>query len=339
MANNKGYKRSWKNYLLDPSYQLRFTFTMLAVAAGLMAVLGWYMSKKATTATEVAMNQIDEIRCPEVLSATPPAPTPPATTAPSDAVQIEDLLDESAPEPPKEEEPVPGGDEAGADEPESAPEGDTAGTESDTPDGEEGADGAVADGEDRERRRPEIVVNIDDSEMPEAPEVVVVGEIQERPPTPEEIAASQKAYDACQAKIAGKKSDVEGRKSLITLVMIISGSVLLLGLAFYGIKTTHRVAGPLFKVGLYLKKLENNVYDTVYNLRKGDQLVEFYEQFKEAHAGATTMQEQDRDRLKDAIKLAKEAGLADKSKEMADTIEELERLLAEKEESLAQKQA
>ena len=79
MANNKGYKRSWKNYLLDPSYQLRFTLTMLAVAAGLMAPLGWWVSQKATTATEVALNQIDEIRCPEVLSAVDPeaaTPTP-----------------------------------------------------------------------------------------------------------------------------------------------------------------------------------------------------------------------------------------------------------------------
>lgn len=323
MANNKGYKRSWRNYLLDPSYQLRFTLTMLAVAAGLMAPLGWWVSQKATTATEVALNQIDEIRCPEVLTASVAAPATPTPT-PTDTEDVADLLNE---DPPKDvvsaavEEPA-AVDEPVGDDDELAPVGEPPAVDEASPDSDE-----------RPERAP-IKVNIDDSEMPE---VVVVGAIEERPPTPEEIQKSVAARDACLAKVAGRRDSVQGRKSLITIVMLISGVVLLLGLGVYGIKTTHRVAGPLFKVGLYLKKLENNIYDTVYNLRKGDQLVEFYDHFKDAHAGVTKMQEEDRDRLKDAIKLAREAGLADKSEELAASIAELERLLAEKEESLVQK--
>ncbi len=309
MANNKGYKRSWKNYLLDPSYQLRFTLTMLAVAAGLMAPLGWWVSQKATTATEVALNQIDEIRCPEVLSATPSAVAPTPTSA--DGEDVEDLLNEDASEERIPEEAIPDVDPS-----------------------EDPVEPTVEGAERRER--PSIEVSIDDSEMPAASEVVVVGEIEERPPTTEEIQKSKVAHDTCMADVAARRDSVQGRKSLITLVMLISGVVLLLGLAVYGIKTTHRVAGPLFKVGLYLKKLENNIYDTVYNLRKGDQLVEFYDHFKDAHAGVTKMQEEDRDRLKDAIKLAREADLAAKSEELAASIAELERLLAEKEESLVQ---
>tara|TARA_R110002073_G_scaffold218689_1_gene378967 strand:+ start:124498 stop:125472 length:975 start_codon:yes stop_codon:yes gene_type:complete len=324
MANNKGYKRSWRNYLLDPSYQLRFTLTMLAVAAGLMAPLGWWVSQKATTATEVALNQIDEIRCPEVLTAVAETPTP--TPTPTDTEDVADLLNEDRPkdEPAVDEAAVdePIVDEAIGDDDELAPVGEPPTMDEVAPDSDE-----------RPERAP-IKVNIDDSEMPE---VVVVGAIEERPPTPEEIQTSVVARDACLAKVAGRRDSVQGRKSLITIVMLISGVVLLLGLGVYGIKTTHRVAGPLFKVGLYLKKLENNIYDTVYNLRKGDQLVEFYDHFKDAHAGVTTMQEEDRDRLKDAIKLAREAGLADKSEELAASIAELERLLAEKEASLVQK--
>lgn len=328
MANNKGYKRSWKNYLLDPSYQLRFTLTMLAVAAGLMAPLGWWVSQKATTATEVALNQIDEIRCPDVLSAVAPEAVTPSPS-PSNAV-VEDLLNEDTQEAPVREEAIPG-DVVKEEEP-------VAG-DSEAPVAEPPAldvDGDAVEGEVR-RERPDIKVNIDDSEMPVAPKVVVVGKIKERPPTPEEIQKSKVARDACLADVAAQRDSVQGRKSLITLVMLISGVVLLLGLGIYGIKTTHRVAGPLFKVGLYLKKLENNIYDTVYNLRKGDQLVEFYDHFKDAHAGVTAMQKEDRDRLKDAIKLAKEAGLAEKSEELAASIAELERLLVEKEESIVQK--
>jgi hypothetical protein len=336
MANNKGYKRSWKNYLLDPSYQLRFTLTMLAVAAGLMAPLGWWVSQKATTATEVALNQIDEIRCPDELSAVAPTEVAPAPT-PSNAV-VEDLLNEDAQEAPVREEAipeeaVPGAEPVAADS--EAPVAEPPPVDGDAVDSD-AADSDAADGDVR-RERPAIKVNIDDSAMPDAPKVVVVGEIKERPPTPEEIQKSKVARDACLADVAAQRDSVQGRKSLITLVMLISGVVLLLGLGIYGIKTTHRVAGPLFKVGLYLKKLENNIYDTVYNLRKGDQLVEFYDHFKDAHAGVTAMQKDDRDRLKDAIKLAKEAGLAEKSEELAASIAELERLLVEKEESIVQK--
>ena len=37
---NKGYKRSWKNLLLNKRYQLRFTLFMVGLSAVLMAGLG-----------------------------------------------------------------------------------------------------------------------------------------------------------------------------------------------------------------------------------------------------------------------------------------------------------
>ena len=67
----------------------------------------------------------------------------------------------------------------------------------------------------------------------------------------------------------------------------------MLGLAIYGIKMTHKVAGPLFKVSLYLAKMRDGRFDKVYNLRKGDQLVDFYEHFKTAHAGVVQLEQDD----------------------------------------------
>ena len=37
----------------------------------------------------------------------------------------------------------------------------------------------------------------------------------------------------------------------------------MLGLAVYGIKMTHKVAGPLFKVSLYLAKMRDGRFDKV----------------------------------------------------------------------------
>lgn len=334
MAKQQGYKRSWKNYLLDANYQLRFTLTMLVVAAGLMAPLGYWVSEKATRATEVALNQIDGIRCPSVPTAMAGGEGAAAT---GENLVEEDLLDEGAMVPEEEEPPVdpdaaptePGaesGEPAEGAAPEAASDASAPAAEGTPEAGEEGEE---------ERVRPTIQVDIDDSAMPEEP-VVVVGAMEMAPPTAEEIAQIKAVRAQCLAHIIREKATVIERKNLIRTVMLVSGVFLLLGLGVYGIKTTHRVAGPLFKVGLYLAKLEKNVYDTVYNLRKGDQLVEFYEHFKDAHAGATRMQEEDRDRLRDAIALAKDAGLADKDPEMATLVTELEALLAETEKSLGQ---
>ncbi len=364
MANKQRYKRSWKNYLLDANYQLRFTLTMLAVAAGLMAPLGYWVSEKATRATEVALNQIDGIRCPDELFATAPSATGDNTK--ENPVEV-DLLDEGA-ELPGDEEPeaVPpteegtpaesgaGGEPADPNEPADPKETvdpqetvDPDATEASGEQTEPGKDGEVAEtaaggetveeeeGEERERVRPTIIVDIDDSEMPDDL-VVVVGEMEVAPPSAKEIAGRNKLRRICLNHITTEKASVIGRKVLIRNVMLVSALILLLGLGVYGIKTTHRVAGPLFKVGLYLAKLERNVYDTVYNLRKGDQLVEFYDHFKNAHAGVTKMQEEDRDRLRDAIALAKDAKLTDKNPELAALVTELEALLAETEASLGE---
>jgi hypothetical protein len=72
---------------------------------------------------------------------------------------------------------------------------------------------------------------------------------------------------------------------------------------------THRVAGPLFKVSLYLTKMREGRFDKVYNLRKGDQLVEFYDHFKLAHGGIVAMQHDDIARLAQVIAAAEAAGL------------------------------
>ena len=52
-TQSKGYKRSWKNLLLNKRYQLRFTLFMVGLATILMLGLGWRVMKKANEATTV----------------------------------------------------------------------------------------------------------------------------------------------------------------------------------------------------------------------------------------------------------------------------------------------
>jgi hypothetical protein len=277
---DKGYKRSWKNLLLNKRYQLRFTLFMVGLSAVLMALLGWWVMAVAGRATTVAINNVlgEEVcKDPSLVQAQPA------------------------------EEPVP--DDA-----------DVIAQPAEPPPGAEGGSG---------RAKP--VVTIEESEMqildtPPAKKAA--------PPAGEDPAALRAKFEECKQHQAAQIDVLERRKHLIFWVLIGVGSMLVIGLLFYGIKMTHRVAGPLHKVQLYMAKLKDGKYDTVYNLRKGDHLVDFYAHFKLAHAGMRKWQEDDVARLKAIIAAAEEGKLEERSPELAAALADLRALLARKEASL-----
>jgi hypothetical protein len=128
--------------------------------------------------------------------------------------------------------------------------------------------------------------------------------------------------------------DLEERRALLDRLLLALGAAMTLGLFAYGLKMTHRVAGPLHKISLYLDKVTGGRYEPIYNLRKGDQLVEFYEHFKQAHAALRERQERDVMTLRAALAAADEAGLAGRSPELEARIADLQTLLETKEASL-----
>lgn len=80
---------------------------------------------------------------------------------------------------------------------------------------------------------------------------------------------------------------------ILLVGLIAFGFVLSIVLAAYGIVLTHKVAGPLFKVANHLDKIRDGKLGIVYNLRKGDQLVDFFEHFKGAHDALRARTEED----------------------------------------------
>ncbi len=134
---------------------------------------------------------------------------------------------------------------------------------------------------------------------------------------------------------AGAINDLQRGESKIRIVMVLTSVVLIIGLAFYGIKMTHKVAGPLFKVSLYLNKMRDGRFDKVWNLRKGDQLIDFYEHFKAAHAGVVTLQQGDIAALHAFIAAADAAHQASPmSADVVAKVDELRVLVTKKEKSL-----
>ena len=120
----------------------------------------------------------------------------------------------------------------------------------------------------------------------------------------------------------------------ILLVLVGAGILLVLGLGIYGIKMTHKVAGPLYKLTLYFAKMRDGRLDKVYNLRKGDQLVEFYEHFKSAHAGVVAMEQSDIENLRSLLAVVDKEPGSFASPELQERIAELRAILARKEKSL-----
>jgi hypothetical protein len=279
---DKGYKRSWKNLLLNKRYQLRFTLFMVGLSAILMALLGWRVMTVADRATTVAINNVlGEELCKDP-SAVQAASAPDEEAAPAEA----------SPEPPP-----------------------------------------VAEG-DSGRKKPVVTIEQSEMEILDTPPPAGAAAKPEAAPAGESHAELKAKFEECKSRQSAAIARLEGRKRLIFWVLIAVGTMLVVGLLFYGIKMTHRVAGPLHKVSLYMGKLHDGKYDTVYNLRKGDHLVDFYAHFKAAHAGMKKWQEDDVARLKAVIAAAEEAKLEGRSPEAAAALADLKALLAKKEASL-----
>lgn len=383
---NKGYKRSWKNLLLNKRYQLQFTLFMVGLSALLMAGLGLWVMKEANEATEVAMGRVIGEPCAKVpvLSDVAPVEATPSTPMKLDDGATVDIDDGSA-----------GSADAGSADAGSADAGSAASAApapapapvpAPTPSEIDPAAAASHNGMQdvvavaaawcrdasckpgraeplaikvahcdayvkkkladaaavqalRDAHIPVVscgsqIYTIADATAEPPPEHHVHVQIDESsmtltPEVPSDFADRIVAHWTCELRQAGAIDALHRGRQRILWVLFGTGLALILGLAFYGLKMTHKVAGPLFKVSLYLAKMKDGRFDKVYNLRKGDQLVDFYDHFKTAHAGVVTLEKADVAQLEATIAAAEGAGLGDH-----DAVKALRDVLARKEKSL-----
>jgi hypothetical protein len=307
-ASQKGYKRSWKNLLINKRYQLRFTLFMVGLSSALMIGLGVWVMRVANETTDVSKTSVRGTPCPKIPLIADASGDEAPTPAPAVPMKLDDT-------PPTRDAPAPA---AGSAEPAPAPPAEPATGSAAPPPGNGAAAGAPPPGEEPPRRR--ATVQIDESTINIMPTVA---------PVPPDFGVKVVDHWACELRLIGKLEQLDGGRLRILIVLVLTGLLLVLFLAVYGIKMTHKVAGPLFKVGLYLNKMRQGRFDKVYNLRKGDQLVDFYEHFKHAHAGVVQMEKDDIERIKAVIAAAESAGAGEHA-----TIVELREVVARKEKSL-----
>jgi hypothetical protein len=362
-AGDRQWKRSWKNLLLNKRYQLRFTLFMVAVSAVLVAVLGWWVMKKANEATIVAKTAVQGEACPKIPELTDttsdeavPMKLDDGTDVPGDTGSAEAPSKPAPPPEPSKPEPakpMPPAVPTIADtkavaelwcshpascKPEPAEPLVIKAPKCDEYVKKKMQDAAYVDA----LRKADITilrceggqtVTVSEVAEPEAEHHVKV-QIDEAsmtltPTVPSDFADRVVSHWTCEMRQVAAIESLERGRMRVLWVLIATGITLMIGLAFYGIKMTHRVAGPLFKVSLYLAKMRDGRFDKVYNLRKGDQLVEFYDHFKAAHAGVVKIEREDVDQLKAVIAAADAAGCGDH-----EAVGELKKILERKEKSL-----
>jgi hypothetical protein len=351
-VTQKGYKRSWKNLLLNKRYQLRFTLFMVGISALLMTGLGIWVMKQANEATTVAIDRVRGDACPKIPELTDipqgddsgvpmklpadggsdagsaaPAPAPvPSSVDPKDVAKhnaqtnllaVKAMWCTEAECKPATAEPL----------------------QIKVKDCDAYVKAKLEDSDavDALRKATIPVVKCDGGQtftVADAPERHVTVQLDESsmtmmPSVPADYADRVVQHWTCEVRQAGSVDELERGRIRILWVLIATGLMLMIGLAVYGIKMTHKVAGPLFKVSLYLAKMRDGRYDKVWNLRKGDQLVDFYEHFKAAHAGVVQLEREDIDQIKNVIAAAEAAGAGDH-----EAVGELRTLLARKEKSI-----
>ncbi|MBK9037122.1 MAG: hypothetical protein IPL61_38740 [Myxococcales bacterium] len=105
--------------------------------------------------------------------------------------------------------------------------------------------------------------------------------------------------------------DIAARDRTLVLQMVGIGLGLTVILSGFLLIMTHKVAGPLYKVGLYMEKMSDGRVGAVTPLRKGDMLQDFYVQFREAHEAVRGRLQRDAevmDRFADAWAEADDGG-------------------------------
>lgn len=142
------------------------------------------------------------------------------------------------------------------------------------------------------------------------------------------LAQQQKDLEA-QAGVLKQQSELLAKRQVqIGTALVAILALLVLGIGIAGILVTHKVAGPIFKMQRHLRDVRDGKLTVPWGLRKGDELVEFFETFREMVKELRARQEAEIKLLDEAIgKLEEKASKDDLApiyavrKEMQDALE------------------
>lgn len=144
----------------------------------------------------------------------------------------------------------------------------------------------------------------------------------------ERLASQQKALEEQSAALKQQSQRLEEQSTTIAWVLSVVLALLVIFIGIAGIIVTHRVAGPIFKMKRHINDVTAGNLSVPSALRKGDELVHFFEAFSDMVKQLRSRQEAEIALLDDAIEKleakAEESDLAPLRAlraEMADALE------------------
>lgn len=118
---------------------------------------------------------------------------------------------------------------------------------------------------------------------------------------------------------------------LLNMTLVCAGLILVLSV--FLVVMTHKVAGPLHVIGLYLDKLAAGRLPLVHNLRQGDELQSFHKKFKDMCNSLRSAAENDITACEGLVAACKAAHV-DESGALGHALEDLRKMAREKEAAL-----
>jgi nitrogen fixation/metabolism regulation signal transduction histidine kinase len=111
----------------------------------------------------------------------------------------------------------------------------------------------------------------------------------------------QKALEGQAAALKQQAADLATRQRTMLVTLCIGMLLLVVAIGFIGIVVTHKIAGPVFKMKRHLGDVAAGRLKVPGSLRKGDELVEFFETFNSMVKSLRARQEREIERLDLAI--------------------------------------
>jgi nitrogen fixation/metabolism regulation signal transduction histidine kinase len=90
----------------------------------------------------------------------------------------------------------------------------------------------------------------------------------------------QRALEAQAANLKQQSADIASQQQVMFVALCTALTALVVVIGFAGIVVTHRVAGPIYKMKRQLKEVGEGHWRVPSPLRKGDELVDFFEAFR-----------------------------------------------------------
>lgn len=118
----------------------------------------------------------------------------------------------------------------------------------------------------------------------------------------ERLKKQQAALEKQAAELKQQAVAIRGQQRTMVITLTTALALLVVLIGFAGIIVTHKVAGPIFKMKRQIREVGEGHLRIPHKLRKGDELVDFFEAFETMVINLRSRQQGEIDKLEKAIK-------------------------------------